>query len=107
MTTLIRRTNSSVILPVRLTPNAAKNELGDIEQDAAGQKLLKARVTAVPEKGKANKALIKLLSKELGIPASQFSVASGATNRNKQIEISGDPDVVYKLITDWMKGRSS
>nr|WP_219845887.1 DUF167 family protein [Emcibacter nanhaiensis] len=104
---MIRKTKSSVLLPVRLTPNASKNELGDVERDAAGQQVLKARVTVVPEKGKANKALVKLLSKELGIPASQISVASGATNRNKQIEISGDPDDLFTQITDWMKGRST
>ncbi|WP_321395362.1 DUF167 family protein [Emcibacter sp.] len=103
---MLKKTNTSVVLPIRLTPNAAKNEIGPVEKDAAGSDILKARVTVVPEKGKANKALIKLLSKELRLPAGQISVASGTTNRNKQIEISGDPDELFDLITNWIKDRS-
>ncbi len=45
-----------------------------------------------PTKGKANKGLVKFLSKELGIPSSSFNIVHGHTSRNKIIEITNiDP----------------
>lgn len=57
-----------VRLLVRLTPKAAQNKVQGWATDETGQKILKASVTAVPEKGKANEALITLLAKTLKIP---------------------------------------
>ncbi len=60
--------------------------------------LLKARVTAVPEKGKANKALIALVAKSLGIAKSSIDLVSGDTSRKKILRIDGDPeDLIGKL----------
>lgn len=59
---------------------------------ADGQAHLKARVTAVPEKGKANKALVALLSKALKVPKSAVSVVSGETARQKILRIDADPE---------------
>ena len=60
--------------------------------------MLKARVTAVPEKGKANKALIVLIAKSLGIAKSSIDLVSGDTSRKKILRIDGDPeDVIGKL----------
>ncbi|WP_417316675.1 DUF167 family protein [Emcibacter sp.] len=103
---MLRKGPASVHFAVRLSPGASRNEIGQMETGADGRPVLRAKVTTVPEKGKANKALIKMLARELRIPAGQFSVASGATNRNKQIEISGDPDELCNLITRWIKDRS-
>jgi len=63
-----------------------------VEVSADGQSHLKARVTAVPEKGKANKALIALLSKSLKVPKSMITVVSGETSRQKILRIEGDPE---------------
>lgn len=52
-------------LRVRLTPSGGRDAIDGVETDAEGQAYVKARVTAVPEDGKANKALIALLSKTL------------------------------------------
>lgn len=51
--------------------------------------MLKVRLSAPPERGKANKALIKLISKTLGIPKSGVTLIKGRTTRIKQLEISG------------------
>lgn len=45
------------------------------------------KVTAPPEKGKANKRVIELLSEELGIKKQDIRIISGATNSRKIIEI--------------------
>lgn len=50
---------------------------------------LSARVRAVPEKGKANVALIALLSKRLDWPRSAILLESGDTNRLKRLRITG------------------
>lgn len=85
-------------LSVRLTPNAGRDGVEGFEVGADGENYLKARVTAVPEKGKANKALIALLSKSLRISKSSFEVVSGETSRKKILRIDGEPeDIVGKL----------
>ncbi|MBY3065020.1 DUF167 domain-containing protein [Rhizobium laguerreae] len=85
-------------LAVRLTPNGGRDALDGIEADGKGEAFLKARVTAVPEKGKANKALILLIAKSLRIAKSSVSLISGETARKKILRIDGDPeDLVKKL----------
>lgn len=78
-------------LRVRLTPKAGSNALGGLHRDAEGRAWLTARVTAVPEKGLANAALVKLLAKALGCGKSAISVVSGASDRGKWLAIEGDP----------------
>jgi len=48
---------------LRVTPDASRDAIGDVVADAQGNGALKLAVTAVPEKGKANTAVIKLLAK--------------------------------------------
>ncbi len=68
------------ILPVRAQPGARRNEIRG-EQDG----MLKVLVTQSPEKGKANKALIALLSKQLSLRKSQLELIAGATSQQKQV----------------------
>jgi len=79
-------------LSVRLTPNGGRDSIDGIETDAEGDAYLKARVSAVPENGKANKALIALLSKKLRVAKSAISFISGETARKKILRIEGDPE---------------
>ncbi|MCP4709761.1 MAG: DUF167 domain-containing protein, partial [Planctomycetes bacterium] len=55
---------SGVKVRLRLTPKASANRICGMQTDAAGSSILKAQVTTVPEGGKANAALIKMLAKE-------------------------------------------
>lgn len=80
-----------VTLHVRLTPKGGRDALEGIETLGDGQRVLKARVRAVPEDGKANDALIALLAKSLNIPGSRVKIASGATSRHKTLALDGDP----------------
>lgn len=76
-----------ISIALRLTPNASKNALGPWEKDADGNQRLRVSVTAIPEKGKANAALIKLLSKEWKIPKSEIIIEKGETDRNKILSV--------------------
>ena len=92
MTSPCRLDDDHVLLAVRLTPNGGRDAFDGVEVTADGLAHLKARVTAVPEKGKANKALIVLLSKRLKVPKTAISVVSGDTARQKILRIEGDPE---------------
>ncbi len=80
---------------VRLQPRASRDEV--LGWNEAGA--LRARVKAPPVAGAANAALIRLLAKQLGIAKSKVTLVSGATTRNKIVEIQGlTEDAVRKLI---------
>ncbi len=70
-------------LALRVTPNAKAESLA-IED---GQ--LRVRVTVVPEDGKANKAVIALLAKALGVSKSSLEIVRGETARDKLVRIKG------------------
>ncbi|MCZ7857512.1 DUF167 domain-containing protein [Agrobacterium salinitolerans] len=86
-----------VRLTVRLTPNGRRDAIDGVEKDAEGNTHLKARVSAVPEGGKANKALIVFLAKKLGLPKSSISFVSGETARKKILRIDTDPEDFEEL----------
>jgi hypothetical protein len=75
-------------LRIRLTPGARSELFGGIFRDADDLAWLKASVRAVPEKGKANQALVEMLSRNTGIARSRFLIASGEAARFKTIHIS-------------------
>jgi uncharacterized protein YggU (UPF0235/DUF167 family) len=79
---------------VRLTPKAGRDGIAGLKPTVDGGVELTAKVTAVPENGKANDALLRLLSKSLKLPVSAFTLVAGATDRHKQILISGDPAAI-------------
>ena len=72
------------VLPVRAQPGARKNAIAG-EQASA----LKVLVTAPPEDGKANKAILEVLREALGLRRSQLDLLSGATSRDKRVLIRG------------------
>jgi uncharacterized protein len=89
--------NEGVMLPVRLTPKSACDEIVGIEA-FGGETVLKARVRALPEGGRANQALARLVARWLKLPPSSVSVAQGGKSRMKQILVEGDPETLARLI---------
>ena len=81
--------NEFTLIMVKLTPSARQNAVHGWEQDANGESILRVSVTEVPENGKANKALIKLLAKSLKCAKSNIEIRKGETNRLKQLKIFG------------------
>lgn len=80
----IATTNSGVILSIRTLPGSSKNR---IVGEYGGR--LKLAVTAAPEKGKANKAVIELLADILRINESSIHIISGESSRDKRLMIEG------------------
>ncbi len=82
----------ALVIAMRLTPKAAMDRIEGIATLADGRSVLRARVRAVPEKGRANTALEVLLAKALGVPKSAVSVIAGGTSRLKSVRVAGSPD---------------
>lgn len=87
-------------LTVRVQPKASADRIENWAEDDAGRKFLKVRVRAVPEDGKANSAVQKLVAKWLGVPKSAVRVVTGGKTRLKGLEIDGPPDLAARLSGD-------
>lgn len=72
------------VLPVRARPGARKT--GVLGEQAGA---LKVAVTAPPEGGRANQALVEVLREALGLKRSQVELLGGATSRDKRFLIRG------------------
>lgn len=75
---------------VRLVPKAGTDAIEGWMKTADGMRVLKVRVAAAPERGKANAALIALLAKALDVPVSTIAIASGQTGRIKHVMLKGE-----------------
>jgi uncharacterized protein len=84
-----RETAGGIVVRCRLTPKAAHDRIDGVEQRGDGA-VLKVRVRAVPEDGKANTALQYLLADWLRVARSSVSLTAGGKSRTKSVTISGD-----------------
>jgi uncharacterized protein (TIGR00251 family) len=89
-----RPVKGGIELFVRLTPHAARDEIGTVETTADGRRHLAVRVRAVAEKGKANSALKKLVAAALDLPRSTVVISAGGTQRLKTLRIEGEADEI-------------
>lgn len=95
---MIKQTDQGVIVNIKISPNAKKNEIineGEIS---------KIKITAQPIDGKANKCLIEYLSKEFKIPKTYIKILKGETSKEKTILFeTNDKDRItnlYKKFSD-------
>lgn len=86
------------LLRVRVTPKGGRDVIDGPGADAAGLAHMKVRVSAAPENGAANAAVLKLLAKALKLPKSSLSVESGETSRVKIIRIDMPVDTVRQAL---------
>ena len=83
MAALWRTPSVQLELDIRVQPRASRNA---IEVD--GERIT-VRVTALPESGKANDAVVSLLAKRLGVPKRSVQIVRGHKSRDKRISIEG------------------
>ena len=74
----------SVILSLKVIPGASRDHIAGWLDNR-----LKIRVSAAPERGKANKAVVRLLAKALDLPNSSVTIVSGTTSVKKSVKIVG------------------
>ena len=80
-----------VSIAIRVTPRGGRDDIDGIETMANGRAVVKIRVRAIADGGEANRAVMELLAKQLGVPKRDVKLLSGATMRIKQIAVDGDP----------------
>lgn len=73
-------TPNGIALAVKIIPNARKSEVVSVKEEE-----LNLRIAAIPADGRANKELIRFLSKTLKIPKSRISILSGEKSRHKKL----------------------
>ncbi|MFV0341163.1 MAG: DUF167 domain-containing protein [Parachlamydiaceae bacterium] len=78
------KNKEGVVIALKIVPKAHRHEILGWENDE-----LKVRLKAVPEKGKANDALLRFLAEKFDIAPSRITLVSGAVSRHKRVRISG------------------
>jgi hypothetical protein len=89
---------SGLLLQVRVTPKSAKNLVLGVEETPEGKSHLKVRVTANPDKGKANRAIVVFLAKYFGFAKSNIQVVSGSASKFKAIGFVGTKEKLEGLV---------
>ena len=84
-----------VSFPVRVTPRARQNSV-----DGVHEGVLRVHLTAPPDQGRANSALIALLAELVGVRRSQIEILANLANRNKVVRIRHiTPNQIASTIT--------
>ena len=86
------------VIAVRVTPRSSRPGIADWKTCANGREELEIRVSAPPADGEANEAVIKLLSKRLGLSKSSVAIVSGDMARHKRISLPLDEAEVRQLL---------
>jgi uncharacterized protein (TIGR00251 family) len=96
-----RYSTQGISVAVRVTPRSGRDEVDGLETLADGRTVLRVRVRALADGGEANRAVIELTAKALGVPRAKVRIRSGMTSRLKHIAVDGDParlgDVLRRL----------
>lgn len=71
-------------IPLRVQAEAKNSELVDLAEG-----ILRVKVTAPAREGKANAAVVALLSRALGVPRAHVRILRGHTSRDKVVAIEG------------------
>lgn len=79
--------DDGLLLALRVSPKAGSDRIGGVHNGA-----LKVAVTAPPDKGRANEAVIRLLAKALGVAPSAIELVSGETSRDKKVRLPATLD---------------
>jgi uncharacterized protein YggU (UPF0235/DUF167 family) len=92
-----------VRVALRVTPRAAQERVQGVVADGAGQMRLKLAVRAVPEDGKANAAVVRLLAKEWDLPRTSIEVVAGQRDRSKLLHVAGESAALMARLSDWLQ----
>jgi uncharacterized protein YggU (UPF0235/DUF167 family) len=102
MAEIVTPTATGARLRLRVRPGAGRDAVLGRTRLADGEPALLVAVSAPPEDGKANAAVIQLLAKAWRLPKSSLSIGVGAAARNKLLDVAGESrDLVPHLIA-WL-----
>jgi uncharacterized protein (TIGR00251 family) len=93
-----------VTLAVRLRPGASRNAVVGRSIPADGDEIVIVAVSAPPEGGKANAALIALLAKLWRRPKTSVTIIVGEGARTKVLHVAGSPEKLIEDLRSWLDG---
>jgi uncharacterized protein len=94
--------DGAIQFAVKVSPRASRQGIEGLIRDEKGAKLLKIAVNAPPEDGKANRELLALLAKTIGIAKSRLSLVSGETARKKVLRLEAVDAALLTRLNDWI-----
>ena len=80
----IQEIEGGVVFSAKIVPGSSRTAVSGLLGD-----MVKIKIAAAPEKGKANECLVEFLAKQLGVKKKAISIVSGLTNPVKQIKVLG------------------
>ena len=80
----IQEFDNGVVFTAKIVPGSSRTAVCGLFDG-----MLKIKISAAPEKGKANQCLIEFLAKQLGVKKNAVSIVSGHTARVKRLQVSG------------------
>ena len=86
-----RYSTQGISVALRVTPRGGRDDIDGVETLANGRSVVKVRVRAIADGGEANRAVMELLARALGVHKAKVRILSGTTSRLKQVAIDGDP----------------
>ena len=100
----ITPTRDGVRVVIRLSPQAKSDRLRGIAATAEGGRAIKVSVTAPAQDGRANEALLRLLSQAWRLQPGDLSLGAGAGSRSKIVRVSGDPHQLLAKLSSEIAG---
>jgi len=80
----IREVDGGVVFAAKIVPGSSRTSISGIFDG-----MLKIKISAAPEKGKANQCLVNFLAKQLGVKKKAISIISGQINPVKSVQVLG------------------
>ena len=90
----LKETKEGVIISLSVKPRSSRDAIEGLSPEG----LLKVRVTSAPVKGAANKGVIKLLSKSIGVPKTRLTIVSGEKFTRKGVLVEG---ISAEAVVEW------
>jgi uncharacterized protein (TIGR00251 family) len=81
---VIREVAGGVVFTVKIVPGSSRTSVSGLFDG-----MVKIKVSAPPEKGKANRCLVEFLAKQVGVKKNAVSIISGKTNPVKDVKVLG------------------
>jgi uncharacterized protein (TIGR00251 family) len=80
----IQQVNRGVVFRTKIVPGSSRTAISGLLNE-----MLKIKIAAAPEKGKANQCLLEFLARNLGVKKSAISIIAGQTSAVKQVQVLG------------------
>lgn len=94
-----------LLIFVRVSAGAKQTQIKEYVKESSTKGFLKIMLQTLPEKGEANKALIKLLAQEWHIPQKNIKIIQGTTSKSKTLLIHKETRLMDTYLLQWYEKK--